>query len=84
MVRTGLSLTAEPPVVAGQTPQARIENAEEVERLLNRLDPQEANVVRMYHLEGKSYQEISELVGMSENSIGPLLTRARQKMREGA
>ncbi|MEO1617919.1 MAG: sigma-70 family RNA polymerase sigma factor [Planctomycetota bacterium] len=62
----------------------RLENREEVERLMARLDPQESNVVRMYHLEGKTYREISELVGLSENSIGPLLTRARQKMREGA
>lgn len=62
----------------------RIENREEVERLLERLDPQESNVVRMYHLEGKSYHEISQVVGLAENSIGPLLTRARQKMREGA
>lgn len=62
----------------------RIENREEVERLLTRLDSEEARVVRMYHLEGKSYREISESVGLAENSIGPLLTRARQKMREGA
>tara|TARA_A100001391_G_scaffold125670_3_gene85908 strand:+ start:883 stop:1458 length:576 start_codon:yes stop_codon:yes gene_type:complete len=58
----------------------RIDNAEEVEHLLTRLDTREANVVRMYHLEGKSYQEISQAVGVNENSIGPLLHRARQKM----
>lgn len=63
---------------------ARIENQEEVQRLLTRLDPKEANVVRMYHLEGKSYQEISRIVGMSENSIGPVLSRARDKMRNGS
>ncbi|MCC9602022.1 sigma-70 family RNA polymerase sigma factor [Stieleria sp. JC731] len=62
----------------------RIENREEVERLMERLDPQESNVVRMYHLEGKTYHEISQVTGVSENSIGPLLSRARQKMREGA
>jgi RNA polymerase sigma-70 factor (ECF subfamily) len=66
--------------VADQNP-ARIENAEEVQQLLLRLDPREANVVRMYHLEGKSYEEISRVVGMSENSIGPVLSRARDKMR---
>jgi RNA polymerase sigma-70 factor, ECF subfamily len=59
----------------------RIEDQEEVQRLLLRLDPREANVVRMYHLEGKSYQEISRTVGISENSIGPVLSRAREKMR---
>ena len=62
----------------------RIENLEEVQKLLLRLDPKDANVVRMYHLEGKSYQEISRVIGMSENSIGPVLSRARDKMRNGS
>ena len=65
-------------------PPQRIENQEEVRRLLMRLDPQEASVVRMYHLEGKSYAEISQAVGMTENSIGPVLSRARAKMRNGS
>jgi RNA polymerase sigma-70 factor (ECF subfamily) len=54
---------------------------EEVQRLLGGLQGTEAQVVRMYHLEGKSYQEISSVVGMPENSIGPILSRARNKMR---
>ncbi len=70
--------------VPGNGQADRLENREEVERLMARLDPQESDVVRMYHLEGKSYQEISRAVGMNENSVGPLLSRARQKMREGA
>ena len=41
----------------------------------------EADVVRLYHLEGKSYYEISMAMGMPENSIGPLLSRAREKLR---
>jgi RNA polymerase sigma-70 factor (ECF subfamily) len=68
---------------ASHEPPARIENQEEVQKLLLRLEPKEANVVRMYHLEGKSYEEISKVVGMSENSIGPVLSRARDKMRQG-
>jgi RNA polymerase sigma-70 factor (ECF subfamily) len=59
----------------------RFENVEEVRELMLRLDPQEARVVRMYHLEGMSYQQISQEVGLSENSIGPVLSRARGKMR---
>ena len=62
--------------------QTRMENREEVERLLNSLGPKEAGVVRMYHLDGKSYQEISRITGMAENSIGSLLSRARVKMRQ--
>ena len=63
------------------TPERRMSDQEEVERLLAHLNGLEADVVRMYHLEGKSYQHISATVGMPENSIGPTLTRARSKMR---
>ncbi len=63
------------------TPAERLENRDEIERLLSELEGTEAEIVRLYHLEGKSYQEISRTVGMPENSIGPTLTRARQKMR---
>lgn len=78
-VTNGSALAA----VSGESiaPATRLENREEVQQLMTRLDPQEANVVRLYHLEGKSYQEISQLVGIMENSIGPMLTRARAKMR---
>lgn len=62
--------------------EQRIEDHEEVERLLDGLMGTEAQVVRMYHLEGKNYYEISVAVGLSENSIGPMLSRARNKMRQ--
>lgn len=63
-------------------PEERITSQEEVERLLSGLNGAEAEVVRMYHLEGKSYREISSKVGMPENSVGPTLSRAREKMRQ--
>ena len=44
----------------------------------------EADVIRMYHLEGKSYQEISSSCGLPENSIGPTLSRARAKLRQAS
>jgi RNA polymerase sigma-70 factor (ECF subfamily) len=61
--------------------EQRLSDREEVERLLGGLQGTEAQVVRMYHLEGKTYQEISDAIGMPENSIGPILSRARNKMR---
>jgi RNA polymerase sigma-70 factor (ECF subfamily) len=61
--------------------EQRIADRDEVERLLAELADGEAEIVRMYHLEGKSYQEIGTALGMSENSIGPALSRAREKMR---
>ena len=70
----------EPAAVSDQAEQ-RLADREQVERMLAELDSSEAKVVRMYHLEGKTYQEISSAVGMPENSVGPTLSRARQKMR---
>ena len=61
--------------------ESRVSDREQVERLLAELEGAEAKVVRMYHLEGKSYQEISSAVGLPENSVGPTLSRARRKMR---
>jgi RNA polymerase sigma-70 factor (ECF subfamily) len=65
-------------------PVERMGDREEVGRLLGELQGAEATAVRMYHLEGKSYQEISRSVGMPENSVGPMLSRARAKMRRRA
>lgn len=65
----------------GRDAEQRTSDREEVERLLGQLEGHEATIVRMYHLEGKSYQEISTAVGIAENSVGPTLSRARQKMR---
>ncbi len=57
-------------------------NRDVVANLLNLLDGFEREVVRLYHLEGRSYQEISGLTGIPENSIGPTLSRARQRLRQ--
>jgi RNA polymerase sigma-70 factor, ECF subfamily len=75
--------------VAGEHPgdhskvsaEERISDREEVERLLSELNGPEAEIVRLYHLEGKSYEEISSSIGMPANSVGPTLSRARAKMR---
>ncbi len=68
----------------GPGPEQRLSDHEEVQRLLSGLEDHEAEIVRMYHLEAKSYQEISAAVGVSENSIGPILSRARSKMRRAS
>jgi RNA polymerase sigma-70 factor (ECF subfamily) len=60
---------------------ARIADREHVESLLGSLDRDEARLVRLHHLEQRSYGEISHLTGMPLGSIGPALSRAREKMR---
>jgi len=63
-------------------PERQVADREQVDKLLAELKDSEARVVRMFHLEGKSYQEISAATGVPENSIGPILSRARDKMRQ--
>ncbi len=62
----------------------RLEDREEIERLLQELPPRDAEIVRMYYLEGKSYQEISGATGVAENTVGPVLSRARTRMRHAS
>ena len=69
--------------VADPHPEAAaiLSDQDQVERLLAELEGAERDVVRLYHLEGRSYYEISVATGIAENSIGPLLSRAREKLR---
>lgn len=64
--------------------EQRISNQEQVEIMLGGLGEPEAKVIRMFHLEGKSYTEISQKIGMPVNTIGPLLSRTRRALRNRA
>lgn len=61
--------------------EARRAEREHVEALLAGLEQDEARLVRLHHIERRSYGEISHLTGMPLGSIGPALSRARDKMR---
>ncbi|RLS52744.1 MAG: sigma-70 family RNA polymerase sigma factor [Planctomycetota bacterium] len=68
---------------AGESmPIASSESVEEIALLLENLPTQDAQIVRKFHLEGKTYREISAELGISENSVGPTLTRAREKLKQ--
>ncbi len=61
-----------------------LESLEEVEKLLSKLPGREREVVRLHYIEGRSYEEISTELNIPVNSIGPILSRARKKLRKGA
>ncbi|MCX7699450.1 MAG: sigma-70 family RNA polymerase sigma factor [Gemmataceae bacterium] len=61
--------------------QAGLENLEEVERLLRKLPSREREVVRLFYLEGRTYEEISNELHIPVNSIGPVLSRAKKRLR---
>jgi RNA polymerase sigma-70 factor (ECF subfamily) len=60
-----------------------LETLEEVQRLLRRLPSREREVVRLFYLEGRSYEEISTALHLPVNSIGPVLSRAKKKLQNG-
>jgi RNA polymerase sigma-70 factor (ECF subfamily) len=59
-----------------------LENLEEVQRLLRKLPARDRQVVRLFYFEGRTYEEISTALHIPVNSIGPILSRARQKLRQ--
>jgi RNA polymerase sigma-70 factor (ECF subfamily) len=66
----------------GSAPSSTEENREEVESLLRRLKGRDAALVRGFYLENKSYGQLSEDVGVPQNSIGPMLNRILSKLRK--
>jgi len=65
-----------------ETAQKGMESLEEVEVLLRRIGGKEREVVRLYYLQGWTYEEISTELNVPVNTIGSVLTRARKKLRE--
>jgi RNA polymerase sigma-70 factor (ECF subfamily) len=61
-----------------------LESLEEVERLLRKLKGPEREIVRLFYLEGRTYEEISTETNVPVNTIGSVLSRARKKLREMA
>jgi RNA polymerase sigma-70 factor, ECF subfamily len=61
-----------------------IATAEEVDRMLEELPDREAEVVRLYHLQFMNYREIGKRLGIPESSVGPILSKARKRLRNAA
>ncbi len=68
----------------GSTEAEAIASAEEVERMLEQLPEREAQVVKLYHLKYLNYRQIGKQLGIAENSVGPILAKARQILRRAA
>ena len=61
-----------------------IATAEEVDRMLEELPEREAQAVRLYHLQFMNYREIGKRLGIPEASVGPILSKARKRLRNTA
>jgi RNA polymerase sigma-70 factor (ECF subfamily) len=61
-----------------------IASAEEIDRILKELPERDAEVVKLYHLRYLNYRQIAKQLGIPENSVGPILAKARTAMRKVA
>ena len=57
-------------------------NREDFEELLRALDEVSSELVRLRYVQELPYSEISRRLNIPENSIGPMLSRARASIRE--
>lgn len=65
-----------------EEPLLRAEKIQEVETALASLEPEERVILRWTYWEGLSYAQAGRLAGLKESSVGPALTRAREKFKE--
>ncbi|HEY2911620.1 MAG TPA: sigma-70 family RNA polymerase sigma factor, partial [Gemmataceae bacterium] len=80
-MRRGEVRNAEPEPDDAPAAVKGIERLEEVEKLIRRLSGREREIVRLYYLEGRTYEEISTATDVPVNTIGTVLSRARKKLR---
>jgi RNA polymerase sigma-70 factor (ECF subfamily) len=68
---------------AGADDEAKREQLRELRELLERQCDADRAIL-LLHLEGHSYREIGEVLGISESNAGTRLNRLRQSLRESA
>ncbi|RMF42625.1 MAG: sigma-70 family RNA polymerase sigma factor [Planctomycetota bacterium] len=68
-----------------RNPLELVSQGEQAERLhasICKLPPRQQQLVSMYYLQGKTYEQISRETGIPIGSIGPTLARAQQRLRQ--
>ncbi|MCE9533395.1 MAG: RNA polymerase sigma factor [Planctomycetes bacterium] len=67
-----------------EVPKARVgmETLDLLQKLIRKLPNREREVVRLFYFEGRTYEEISIELNLPVKTIGPILKRARQMLRQ--
>lgn len=80
-----MNLTASPSTYLGRSPEDEVEKRllfSEIREEIDRLPPQQREVLVMHAVQGYSYEAIAKALGVSEVVIKGRLHRARENMRE--
>ncbi len=67
---------------ADRVSPGKLQARDEAQRVLARLRPELREIFVLYHYEGLTLQEISEVVGRPISTVGDRLSRARKQLRE--
>lgn len=81
LIRSRKEVTDELPEVAGDCVE-RWDDRELVRMAMSQLSERQRTVVHLKDIEGYSYEEISKVVGVQENQVRTILSRARKTMRD--
>ena len=65
---------------SAKSAELKISDRDEVESLMQRLNPESREVVRLFYWEGLSYRQIARILGVAANTVGPMLSRIRQAL----
>jgi RNA polymerase sigma-70 factor (ECF subfamily) len=68
------------PLSSREDPLEASEMEEAILRALDCLDERSRLLIVLFHFEGLSYEEISKVVGVPENSVSALLRKARESL----
>jgi RNA polymerase sigma-70 factor (ECF subfamily) len=83
--RKDVGLEDAAPVAGTRDPEEDLERAElrlRLDRALGQLPPEQREAFVMKHEEGRSYQEMAELVGMSVGALKMRVHRARETLKD--
>ncbi len=88
-LRRGRSLDADPllvPEAAGREAPgvATAEQLRALEGYFEKLNPKERLALRLHYTDGLPQKNIAKILGVAENTIGALISRARSKLQEFA
>ena len=53
----------------------------DLEKILNKLNPEDRNILILYYMEERSYQEISDILKITVNNVAVKLNRAKTKAK---
>jgi RNA polymerase sigma-70 factor (ECF subfamily) len=70
--------------ISAADPLAALITSENRQRLaagMSQLDGRQRTLVQLFYLDGLSYKEIGQRLGMPVNSVGPTLKRAQEKLK---